>query len=60
MIAAASMVLYLGVLDFTFYARQGLFTELHGGSALELALPLICLAGGSFALVRCWRHRRTS
>jgi hypothetical protein len=60
MTAAASMVLYLGILDLTFYTRQGFFAELNAESALELALTLTCLAGGSFALARCWRHRRTS
>lgn len=60
MTAAASMVLYLGVLDLTFYSRQGFFTEIQNESALELGLSLTCLAGGALALVRCWRNRRMS
>lgn len=60
MIVAASMVLYLGILDLTFYSRQGFFAEIGAESALELGLSVTCLAGGALALIRCWRHRRTS
>jgi hypothetical protein len=60
MTAAASMVLYLGVLDLTFYSRQGFAAGADGPSAFELALGLTCLTGGALALARCWRRRRTS
>ena len=60
MTAGASMVLYLGVLDLTFYSRQGFFARLGGESLLELALIAACLAGGAYALVRCRRLGRTS
>jgi hypothetical protein len=60
MTAAASMVLYLGVLDLTFYTRQGVSYGGRGAGALELGLSLCCLTGGVLALVRCWRHRRSS
>jgi hypothetical protein len=60
MIAGASMVLYLGLLDFTFYSRQGLFARLQGEGALELALCATCCGGGALSLVRCWRRGRTS
>lgn len=60
MTAAASMVLYLGVLDLTFYARQGFAAGADGPWGFELALGLVCLTGGALALGRCWRYRRTS
>lgn len=60
MIAAASMVLYLGILDLTFYTRQEFFAEIQNESALELGVSLACLTGGVLALIRCWRRWRTS
>jgi hypothetical protein len=60
MTAAAAMVLYLGVLDLTFYSRQGFFTRFGGEAALELALISACLGGGAFALLRCRRLGRAT
>ena len=60
MTAGSAMVFYLGILDLTFYSRQGFFTGMHGDAVLELALCLTCSLGGAGALLRCWRSRRTS
>jgi len=60
MITSASMVVYLGVLDLTFYSRQGFFTRPGGEGALELALIAACLGGGTFALLRCRKARAAS
>jgi len=58
-ISAASMVLYLGVLDLTFYSRHGLFTNPVGESVLQIVVILACLSGGTLALIRCRQLGRT-
>jgi hypothetical protein len=53
LVAAAGITLYLGVLDVTFYARQGLYA---GGSGLfELAVNAACVGGGLFGLRYGWK-----
>jgi len=59
MTAGAAMVLYLGLLDLTFYSRHGLLSG-GGDAALEFGLIAACLGGGAAGLVRCWRYGRTS
>jgi hypothetical protein len=56
--AGASMTLYLGILDFTFYSRQGLYAPLTSDGATELIVNLICIAGGIVGLVFGWRTGR--
>lgn len=58
MVIAASMALYLGLLDLAFYARQGLYDVLSAASLFELGLNLICIVGGAICLrvgARLWR-----
>lgn len=61
MTAGSAMALYLGVLDLTFYSRQGMYTPLNSEGAVELALNLVCIVGGLVGLAFCWKlGRRTS
>ena len=56
--AGASMTLYLGILDFTFYSRQGLYAPLTSDGAVELIVNLICVVGGLVGLAFGWRTGR--
>ncbi len=51
---AGSMALYLGLLDATFYARNGLLFPLSGSSAVELVIISLCIGGGLYALRGAW------
>ncbi len=53
--AAAAMTLYLGVLDATFYARNGVLLSLTGKAALEAGIVGVCVGGGGYGL---WAARR--
>ncbi len=54
LVAAAAMTLYLGLLDLTFYARQGMYSPLNGGSLFTLAISLLCVTGGLIGLLLGW------
>lgn len=54
---AGAISLYLGLLDLTFYAGRGHYSELSAVPALELALNLTCVVGGAAALLAAWRLR---
>ena len=54
----SSMAVYLGVLDFTFYYRQGFYTPLQAEGAIELVVNLLCVVGGLIGLGFSWRLRR--
>jgi len=56
LVAAGAMSLYLGCLDVTFYARQGLYRPLLGSGGLELLLNLVCVLGGGYALRFGWAY----
>ena len=58
LIAAASMSLYLGLLDVTFYAAHGLYTPLTPDSLAEMAINALCIGGGVFGLKAAWQLRR--
>jgi len=51
---AASMTLYLGLLDATFYGRSGEFYPLTASGAMELAIVLACISGGLYGLRAAW------
>lgn len=53
--AAGAMSVYLGLLDATFYGVRGLNHPSTAAGSLELALNLICLGGGGYALRVAWR-----
>ena len=59
LIAAASMSLYLGILDVTFYARHGLYAPTPDGMT-EMAINVLCIGGGVFGLRTAWQLRRPS
>ena len=58
LVAAASMSLYLGLLDVTFYARHGLYAPLTPDAITEIAINALCIGGGVFGLKAAWRMRR--
>ena len=60
LIAAASMSLYLGILDVTFYGTHGLYAPLTPDAITELAINALCLGGGVFGLRMAWQLRRMS
>lgn len=58
LVAAASMSLYLGIVDATFYWTRGDFSPPAGVALVELAINALCVAGGMFGLAAGWRHWR--
>lgn len=55
MTVAAAMSLYLGLLDFVFYARRGAFSAPGGAALFELTLIATCLLGGAACLGVGWK-----
>ena len=55
MTVAASMSLYLGLLDLVFYARRGLFSTFAAADAFELSLIAVCVLGGGICLAYGWK-----
>lgn len=60
LVVAASMSLYLGILDVTFYARHGLYTPLTPDALTEVGINVLCIGGGIFGLKAAWQLRRAS
>ena len=56
---AGSMSIYLGVLDATFYARNGLFFPVSVNGTAEFFINVLCVAGGLFGLRLAWRMWRS-
>ncbi len=54
LVVAASMSIYLGLLDVAFYARRGLYSELDPTALTEAGVNLLCLAGGALGLRMGW------
>jgi hypothetical protein len=55
---ASSMALYLGLLDFTFYSKQGLYSLNSISGLIETIINATCIVGGLTGLVmagRFWR-----
>jgi hypothetical protein len=60
LVMAASMSVYLGILDVTFYASQGLYATLGVAAVVELTVNACCIGGGAIGLwhgARLWRTR---
>ncbi len=55
LVAAAATCLYLGFLDFTFYARIGMYWPLTTAGVVELFVNACCIGGGAAALRLGWR-----
>ena len=51
---AASMSLYLGVLDVSFYGRMGLYFPLSEAGFIELIVNLLCIGGGAVGVRLAW------
>jgi hypothetical protein len=54
LIAGGAMAVYLGLLDFTFYAGRGLYDSVSTAAAIELAINALCLAGGIVSVRLGW------
>jgi hypothetical protein len=59
LVIAASMSLYLGVLDATFYLRHGFYSPLTSDALTEIAINVLCVGGGILGLRLGWRLWRT-
>lgn len=59
LVVAASMSLYLGLLDLAFYGRSGLYDSLTPSAVFELGLNLICIGVGAACLWFGWKLWRT-
>jgi hypothetical protein len=55
MTVAASMSVYLGLLDLVFYTRRGLFSTASAADAFELSLISVCILGGGSCLRYGWK-----
>lgn len=51
---AGSMSLYLGMLDATFYVRNGLLVPFTAATAIEIVVVSLCVGGGLYALAGAW------
>jgi hypothetical protein len=60
LVIAASMSLYLGMLDVTFYTRHGLYTPLTADAASEIVINVLCIVGGLVGLNAGWRLWRAA
>ncbi|MFQ6044767.1 MAG: hypothetical protein ACE5PT_00220 [Gemmatimonadales bacterium] len=58
-VIAGSMSVYLGLLDLTFYARQGFYTSLTAEAVTQLFVTGGCIGGGTLGLGLGWRLWRT-
>jgi hypothetical protein len=54
LIVAASMSLYLGVLDVSFYGRLGFYFPLSEAGCIELVVNFLCIIGGAFGVRLAW------
>lgn len=54
-VAAAAMAVYLGLLDVTFYSRQGLYLPLTFASLCAILINASCIAGGAVGLWLGWK-----
>ena len=51
---AASMTLYLGILDATFYAKSGIFWPFSSAALGAVLITLVCVVGGLYGLRSAW------
>jgi hypothetical protein len=52
---AASMLIYLALLDITFYVSNGYYSKLSSAIILPVCINLLCLTGGTWGLYKSWR-----
>jgi hypothetical protein len=55
LVVAASMALYLGILDVTFYWRHDLYRPWTGTTLFEGVINLVSVGGGAFGILYGWR-----
>lgn len=58
LLIASSMAVYLGIIDITFYIRQGLYLPLSISSIFELFINAACVLGGTAGLLIACRSLR--
>jgi hypothetical protein len=54
LVVAASMAIYLGLLDVAFYAQRGLYSHLDAATLLEIGVNALCIGGGALGLRMGW------
>ncbi len=55
LVVAASMSLYLGILDVSFYGRLGFYVPLNEAGSIELVVNFLAIVGGAFGVRLAWR-----
>lgn len=60
LVVAASMSLYLGIVDATFYTTRGDYSPPEGAALVELVTNVLCVTGGALGLAFGWRIWRRS
>jgi hypothetical protein len=60
LVGSGAMTLYLGILDLTFYSRQGFYAQITPDSVVELVVNTLCILGGLAALWFGWKLWRES
>jgi hypothetical protein len=55
LVVAGAMSLYLGLLDVTFYARQGHYWPMSGEAVVGIIVNVLCIGGGLLALWHGWK-----
>lgn len=58
LVIAASMSLYLGLLDATFYLSHGFYQPFGAQAVTALVINLLCVGGGALGLAWVWRRWR--
>jgi len=60
MTVSGSMLIYLAVLDITFYISNGYYSRISPAIIVPVCLNVICITGGTFALIKSWGFWRMS
>lgn len=54
LVVAGGALLFLAVLDMTYFLRHGLYSPFTGASVLEVLVNVLCLTGGAYFLRFGW------
>jgi hypothetical protein len=60
MTVSGSMLVYLAALDITFYVSNGYYSSISPAIIVPVCLNVVCLTGGTFALIKSWNFWRLS
>jgi hypothetical protein len=54
LVVAASMSIYLGLLDVAFYTQRGMYSQLDAATIMEIGINVMCIGGGVLGLRMGW------